>query len=255
MKKWRCTVCGHIHEGDAPPAECPLCKASAEMFEELVEKQDIKGRRWKCTVCGYIHEGDSPPAECPICKAGADKFIEIDGDGNALASGVTPASAGAAPQAAGPKRPGLLARMIMALHLHPISVHMPNGILPVAVVFLALAVFMGMEVFEKAAYYNLVAVLITMPLVLLTGYVEWKNRYRGATSFIFITKIFCSIVVTLSLIILVAWRIFEPGVAGPDSPFRMVYFAFAAVMLGATGIAGHLGGKLVFGARDAMTKK
>lgn len=37
MKKFVCKVCGYIHEGDAPPAECPICKAPADKFEELVE--------------------------------------------------------------------------------------------------------------------------------------------------------------------------------------------------------------------------
>lgn len=32
--KWVCKVCGYIHEGDEPPAECPLCGVSAENFEE-----------------------------------------------------------------------------------------------------------------------------------------------------------------------------------------------------------------------------
>ncbi|KAA4247099.1 MULTISPECIES: rubredoxin-like domain-containing protein, partial [Bacteroides] len=27
MKKFRCTVCGYVHEGDAAPEKCPLCKA------------------------------------------------------------------------------------------------------------------------------------------------------------------------------------------------------------------------------------
>lgn len=34
MKKWVCTVCGYIHEGDTPPEFCPLCKAPASKFEE-----------------------------------------------------------------------------------------------------------------------------------------------------------------------------------------------------------------------------
>ena len=37
MKKWRCKVCGEIVEGDAAPEKCPLCKAPAEKFEEVVE--------------------------------------------------------------------------------------------------------------------------------------------------------------------------------------------------------------------------
>ncbi len=35
MKKFVCTVCGYIHEGDTPPDFCPICKAPAEKFKEL----------------------------------------------------------------------------------------------------------------------------------------------------------------------------------------------------------------------------
>ena len=38
-KKFRCTVCGYIHEGDAAPEKCPLCKVPAEKFVEIEEKQ------------------------------------------------------------------------------------------------------------------------------------------------------------------------------------------------------------------------
>ena len=37
MKKWRCTVCGTIVEGDAAPAKCPVCGVPAEKFVELEE--------------------------------------------------------------------------------------------------------------------------------------------------------------------------------------------------------------------------
>lgn len=30
---WRCAVCGYIHEGPEPPAECPLCAAPSSSFE------------------------------------------------------------------------------------------------------------------------------------------------------------------------------------------------------------------------------
>ena len=32
MKKYVCSVCGYVHEGDAPPESCPICKASAAKF-------------------------------------------------------------------------------------------------------------------------------------------------------------------------------------------------------------------------------
>ena len=34
MKKFVCIVCGYIHEGEAAPAECPVCHAGADKFKE-----------------------------------------------------------------------------------------------------------------------------------------------------------------------------------------------------------------------------
>ncbi len=34
MKKWVCSICGYVHEGDNPPDECPQCKATADKFNE-----------------------------------------------------------------------------------------------------------------------------------------------------------------------------------------------------------------------------
>ena len=36
-KKFKCTVCGYIHEGDSAPEFCPQCKAPASKFEEMKE--------------------------------------------------------------------------------------------------------------------------------------------------------------------------------------------------------------------------
>lgn len=37
MKKFVCTVCGYVHEGDAAPESCPICKAPASKFKEQDE--------------------------------------------------------------------------------------------------------------------------------------------------------------------------------------------------------------------------
>ena len=36
-KKFKCNVCGYIHEGDAAPDKCPVCAAPASEFTELKE--------------------------------------------------------------------------------------------------------------------------------------------------------------------------------------------------------------------------
>jgi len=39
MKQWRCTICDYIHEGDEPPAECPVCDAPASEFELVADAE------------------------------------------------------------------------------------------------------------------------------------------------------------------------------------------------------------------------
>ncbi|MCD8082688.1 MAG: NADH peroxidase [Clostridiales bacterium] len=39
MKKWVCTVCGYVHEGDTPPESCPVCKVPASKFKEQSEEK------------------------------------------------------------------------------------------------------------------------------------------------------------------------------------------------------------------------
>lgn len=34
MKKWVCPVCGYVHTGDQPPAECPVCHVKGDKFKE-----------------------------------------------------------------------------------------------------------------------------------------------------------------------------------------------------------------------------
>lgn len=34
MKKYICTICGYVHEGDNAPEACPICKAPADKFQE-----------------------------------------------------------------------------------------------------------------------------------------------------------------------------------------------------------------------------
>lgn len=37
MKKFVCSVCGYVHEGDSAPDKCPQCSAPAEKFNEKKE--------------------------------------------------------------------------------------------------------------------------------------------------------------------------------------------------------------------------
>ena len=39
MKKWVCSVCGYVHEGDTPPERCPICKVPADKF--VLQSEDM----------------------------------------------------------------------------------------------------------------------------------------------------------------------------------------------------------------------
>lgn len=41
-KKWICTICGYIAEGDIAPEKCPQCKAPRDKFKELDENAALK---------------------------------------------------------------------------------------------------------------------------------------------------------------------------------------------------------------------
>ena len=40
MKKFVCTVCGYVYEGEAAPAECPQCHVGADKFKEMTGNRE-----------------------------------------------------------------------------------------------------------------------------------------------------------------------------------------------------------------------
>jgi uncharacterized membrane protein len=60
----------------------------------------------------------------------------------------------------------MITEQMTKLHAHPISVHIPNGVAPVAVLFALLAALFGSPTLERTATANLVIVLLSMPFVL-----------------------------------------------------------------------------------------
>ena len=214
-------------------------------------------KKWKCLVCGYIHTGDEPPEKCPVCGADKSKFVEIVEEETAVVEEEKITEKAQAPEADAQKKDAprdaiykKLVELVLKHHIHPISVHTPNGLLPVAVIFMALAIVLGFTIFDFPAFINLVFVLPVMPIVMVTGYIEWQKRYKGARTTIFLTNMACAVVVLVTLVVVVTWRLINPDVAASGSPGRWVFLGIHLIMLGATGIAGHLGGKLVFGRRD-----
>jgi len=205
-------------------------------------------KKWECSVCGYVHEGETPPEECPVCGAESSAFVELVETSKAqdsVSESVAHTEASSEELLPQPK-PGKMNALIVQLHLHPIMVHMPNGILPMAFTFLLISVVFSASTFEQAAFYSLVFTLLSMPAVVFTGFVTWKSKYKGALTSTFKMKIAASIVSMSLLFILVFWRIIAPDILSSGGKARILYVLLALTLVGTVGIAGQLGGQLIF---------
>ena len=218
-------------------------------------------RKWQCSICGYVHEGDEPPEKCPVCGADKSLFTEIVAEPqvvDAPAGEEAPAAAAsppADPRAVdlGPEPSTLLGRTLqfalgqmLKHHAHPISTHFPNGILPIAFIFIILSVLMESRALETAAYCNMVFLVLVLPFVLFSGYIEWQKRYKGFRSRPFIIKIACAaIVFGLSAVVVIWWTV-NPDVLRVPSSGRTLFILANLGALGAAGVAGLIGGRLVF---------
>jgi len=207
-------------------------------------------KKWKCTVCGYIHEGNEPPEKCPVCNADRSKFIEIASDESVSEIYPGKKETGATDRDRQASisffKENVLFNLLAKHHIHPISVHVPNGVLPVSIIFIVLAAIFNFAGLSQAAFYNLIFVVLSMPLVLFSGFIEWQNKYNGSLTKLFLAKIICSVIVTVTAIILALWLFINPDVAITPSPSKFYFLFVNLVMLGGVSTAGFLGGKLVF---------
>ena len=206
-------------------------------------------KKWQCTVCGYVHEGDEPPEECPVCGADRSKFIEIVSE-EPVETEMDQPESGDKNMDSKPESPIFRPKLnpvydlMLKHHVHPISVHIPNGVLPASVIFIVLAALFNFGGLSQAAFYNLIFVVLTLPLVLFSGYIEWQKKYRGQLTRLFKIKIICAALVSLTAVILVLWLFID--IQAPTSSSKLLFLLINLVMLAAASIAGFIGGKFVF---------
>jgi nitrite reductase (NADH) large subunit len=83
VDRFRCDVCGYVHEGATPPSSCPICGVGRDQFSPMevapAPTIAISSGSWKCSVCGYVHTGDAPPDVCPVCSVDATLFDAMPG--------------------------------------------------------------------------------------------------------------------------------------------------------------------------------
>ncbi len=248
-RKWVCTVCGYVHEGDAPPDSCPVCGKPWSAFIPDVSGTDgpklhkaapstdkapaasngnNKAKRWRCVVCNYIHEGAEPPDVCPVCGAGKDSFV----------------SETKSPAHHHQGFPGLIEK----LHLHPVAAHFPNGALPVSLLFWGAHLAIALPCLERAGFYLMLVAAAAAPVTALSGWSDARHRFGTTVTGVFPEKKVWSFVLVIIGTLNAGWRLFLGWEHVPVGGMEMA--VYSALLLAATAAAarlGMLGGKLVFG--------
>jgi uncharacterized membrane protein len=194
-----------------------------------------------------------------VCGADKTKFVEIqiqedprkEGPGgfapDASESGPNTAETVDPKTAAPPVPESLYQKMTQLMirhHAHPILVHTPNGVLPIAAVLFILAWLFDATLPAKAAAINLVFVVLALPLVIYTGVLEWQKKYNQADTLLFRIKILSATLTCVSCLIAIVWYLVNPAVL--STSLSWVFILINLIMLASAGIAGFIGGKLVF---------
>ena len=180
-------------------------------------------KKWKCSVCGYIHDGAEPPENCPVCGVDRSKFEPLEQE-----------------------KVSLIQEMMETFQPHAVAAHFPNALLPTALLFIVIAMFIAPLSLSDAAWYLLLVLLPTIPATMATGLYEWKTRFEGKTATIFKRKIqFASILIIL-LFITVGLRFSLGDPLAADGLWKWGFLGLLFAMLACVGVLGHYGGKLVF---------
>jgi uncharacterized membrane protein len=126
--------------------------------------------------------------------------------------------------------------------VHPISVHVPNGALPAALLFFYLGLATGDPALERCSVLLLGLVVIVLPISLASGVYEWKRRFARRKVGIFYWKI------TLATLTLAAGLSggFLRALTPEGGTGQWVSAALFTAMLPLVVLLGHFGGKLVF---------
>ena len=106
-----------------------------------------------------------------------------------------------------------------------------------------LAAIFGWPAIGHAGVYNMGFILLSMPVVLFSGYLHWQFKFGGKMTGLFKGKIICGATVLVLSFILFLWGLISPNSAQDPG---IVYLLLHLIMLVVAGIAGWLGGKLVF---------
>ncbi len=131
-------------------------------------------------------------------------------------------------------------------HPHPMTVHFPIVFSLAVVAFTVLYLFTGVKAFEVTALHCLVAGILFMPVVMVTGLFTWWLNYMAQPVNAVHVKLLGSLLLFVIALTAFAWRMTNPGVLDEFSMAGVVYFLLIASMAPVISVIGWYGAHLTF---------
>jgi uncharacterized membrane protein len=140
-----------------------------------------------------------------------------------------------------------MAEKVNVPHLHPVFVHFPQALFPVAFAAFGFYLLTGIREFETGAFVASLFGALAAPLTTATGFFDWWNRYQAYMTSVFKIKI-AGAFVLMALAGPAVWlRALHPDLAAlPLGGLGWVYLGLLAACTATCVVLGHYGGKLVF---------
>jgi len=132
------------------------------------------------------------------------------------------------------------------MHWHVAWTHFPISAFMGSFSFMALHLVAENQCFALAAYVSLIAGAVVMIPTTLTGWFDWKKRYKGARAKLFLYKIriaYAMIVVSIAMV--VYQSVFPIGLLDIWHVFgHFFYFTGVALLFLGAAAEGYYGGRL-----------
>ena len=131
--------------------------------------------------------------------------------------------------------------------IHPMFVHFPQALFPVAFGAFCLYFATGVREFEAGAFVCALFGLLAAPVTAATGFLDWWTHYKAYMTSVFRIKITGSFVLMTLGAPAVLLRAFHPDLAVlPLGALGWAYFGLLAACTATCVVLGYYGGKLVF---------